>query len=102
MNTIKKTVLFLVFILMQNKISAQAENNASAEDVAIKIATPVNINSDVNHKSFTSISAVITTSIQTLLPSNSIKNNVAPNNSSNLNLILPQVIDPKLMDTKPE
>lgn len=102
MNAIKKIVMFLLFILIQNKVSSQTQNNASVQDVTMNNSTPVNINSDVNHKSFTKVSSLITTNTQTFLPLNSIENNADPQNSANLDLILPQVIDSESMDTKPE
>lgn len=102
MNAIKKIVMFLVFILIQNKVNAQTQNNASVQDATMNNSTPVNINSDLNHKSFTKVSSEMTTNTQTFLPPNNIKNNADPQNSSNLDLILPQVIDSKSMDTKPE
>lgn len=102
MNTIVKTFMFFAFILIQNKLGAQIENSSSVQEVAIKNTALVNINNDVNHKSFTSIGSEITTNKQPFFPQNGVKNSSDSQNSSNVELILLQVIDSKSMDTKPE
>lgn len=94
--------MFFALILIQNKLGAQVQNNSSLQNNFSQSTTPVNINNDVNHKSFTSINIGVSSNSQSLAPSGNIKNITNSQDSSNVELILPQVIDPATMDRKPE
>lgn len=89
MNTLKKIVILLLFILIQNKINAQAQNNVSAELVEVN-SLNANLVKGINVEVESTNSQ-----IYPLDPDFIIKKDSAINASDIL-------YDPKKMDSKPE
>ena len=89
MNLIKKTVLFLVFILMQNKLGAQTLDSHSAELIELKPIT-VKIENKMEPNEL-----IITSNAVPIDPNFILKKDTVSNSTTIL-------YDPKTMDSKPE
>ena len=77
-----------MFILIQNKLSAQVQNNSSAQSSNVNLTNPITIGNSANLNSNTS-----------QIPKTIYIKCLSNNDST---IVAPKVFDPLTMDSKPE
>ena len=88
MNTIKKIAMFLVLIFIQNKLSAQSQNDSSTSLPNINSSTSISNERKINTNS----------NLTQFLKPISLQSLSTPDSTS----VAPRVFDPLSMDSKPE